>query len=273
MRSSSSLCSRSTVVRTSSISASLGSGVLQITCTVPATVRGGENALDVIVAGKGRAALPDGEATRTFASLVANAVSPHVLSTLGASQLTVTGAGFDAVTCSRNSVTVGGVVCPVTACTATTLVATYPGGVDTAAEASNVDTTTETPTAVALTVAVLEADGATVRQSVAVDGLVSLAEGGATAAFCALASGNVAGLGAAAELQVQCSAAAVAAGVVSLHLVPAAAAGVGAPSTARRRLADAAAGPPTAADAALQATPPGAVVCKVCARSCGARDG
>lgn len=217
---------------------SLSSGRLQITCTVSNATRGGLNAVDVIVGHKGRAALPGGGLTLLVDTLAATTVIPTPLSTIGASRVTITGSGYDAETCDHNEVVLGGVPCAVLECTGSALVVTYPGDADAATAAANVDTESA-PSARTLAITVRDASGAAL-QAEEYAGLASVTSGGASAPYCALAEGTAgSAFGATATLQLRCSAAAVAAGVVQLHVVPAAAAGVASAASSasgRRRL-------------------------------------
>jgi hypothetical protein len=202
---------------------------------VAATTRGGPNAVSVIIGGKGLASAPAGGLSLNVHSLSATVVARSVMSAIGASRFVVTGAGFDTTTCSKNKVSVGSVACLVTACTPTTLVATYPG--DLAANATDSIDTTVTAEAQALSIAVEDVSGTEV-QSGSYSALVAVTAGGASAPFCALADSSAnATFGASATLELQCSSAAVQQKVLALHIVSTTKAGMAASGDgARRRL-------------------------------------
>jgi hypothetical protein len=238
--------------------------VLQTTCQVSASTRGGANTLTVFVGSKGRAAMPGGAVTRHVDTLTASAASPAVISAIGALPVTITGRGFDSTICSRNRVAIGGVPCLVTSCTEETLVATFPGQNDVDTAYINLDTNTTLVSSM-LVVTVLGTDGATL-QTKSFTGLIQVATGGNTVPYCVLApEATVAVLGAATAIRFRCSKAAVRIGVVTLHAVTAEAAGLSASAGGRRRLAEQ---PSTLPQLAENMMPAGGssdpIVCKVC---------
>ena len=271
---------------------------VQVTCTVASTTRGGPNDVHIYVGHKGLAAVPAGGLSLIVDTLDASTAAPRTLSAYGATQFTVTGTGFDSVACGNNRVAIGAVACHVTACTETTLVATHPGdyvdcsdgGTSPADAVSSLEATTAAE-ARDLALTIVDSSGSTLQHET-FSGLVSVASGGASVPYCMLADATAAAThGAAANLTFRCSSAAVAAGVVQLHVVPAAKAGLSCAATAsggrrlleigpggrgdsrsggrslrigRRLLDTQPSSVPSVEEEALGAVEPQPIVCKVC---------
>ena len=256
------------------------SSALQITCVVANTTRGGPNTVSVVVGHIGLAALPSGGLSLQVDTLQATAATPTPLSTIGASSFTITGAGFDGDTCAHNQVVLGGVPCLVTTCSATALVATYPGDADGAVGSANI-VSDDAASAQPLAITVRDSSEAEL-QAEEYPALVSVSSGGATAPYCALAEATAgATLGAGATLRLRCSSAAIHEGVVQLHVVRTAAAGLaqsgGGAGGGRRRLKqahgrrltqDQPSSFPSAVVSDLASEAPDPIVCKVLHLAC-----
>ena len=220
----------------------LNTRLLQITCKISQDSPAGlSQCLRVLVGGKGAAGAPE-DFCLNISTLRLDAVSVpgggNVISTHGATEVSVNGGGFDIQTCSHNIVTLGGEdVCKVTQCSRTSLLATCaPSSTDQSYQ-DNAETDVAA-TMLDVRVRVVNAAGVALG-----DETLSLAlgtsHGGATAPFCHLQDSGVT-LGSAATVDLLCSKAALDAGVVSLHMTNVLAAGVATEtSSPARRLREA----------------------------------